>query len=172
MQLYRHKHVAHNLLLRVRLNPDFSKGVQVRSDLEFFIPQLCSFYLNNELNEVEEEHIRDILCKACQVNFFFAHRVWFFFCSNLNYITEEAQIIKIQQMLVSLENIAAKSREQLYLSNSHVFLEVLHQTDSQSLVDPQCKFMRRAQYVPTEDFMKGYIKQIVSQRYRDNYEMQ
>ena len=29
--------------------------------------------------------------------------------------------------------------------------------------------MRRKQYVPTEDFMKGYIKQIVSQRYRDTH---
>ena len=92
VQLYRHKPMAYNLLLRVRLNPDFSQGVNVRSDLEFFIPQLCSFYLTNELDDQEEEHIRDVLCKACQVNFFFAHRVWFFLCSNLEHIKEETQI--------------------------------------------------------------------------------
>ena len=121
--------------MRVRLNPDFSQGVQVRSDLEFFIPQLCSFYLNNELNEFEEEQIRDILCKACQVNFFFAHRVWFFFCSNLNYTSEQAKVLKIEEMLNTLEEIAVSSPEQLYLANSQAFLEVLHQTDSQALVD-------------------------------------
>ena len=51
-------------------------------------------------------------------------------------------------------------------------MEVLHQTDAQALVDAECQFVRHKSIAPTEDYMKGYIKQIVSQRYRDNYQNQ
>ena len=55
VQLYRHQPRANNLLVQVRLNPDFVSSETTRSDLEFFIPQLCSFYLNPELTGLEVE---------------------------------------------------------------------------------------------------------------------
>ena len=61
VQLYRHKSHAHNLLTRVRLNPDFTGNGTTRADLEFFIPQLCSFYLNPELRRDEVEQLGQIL---------------------------------------------------------------------------------------------------------------
>ena len=47
VQLYKHNESAPKLLERVRINPDLHKNAFLRIDLEFFIPQLCSFYLNN-----------------------------------------------------------------------------------------------------------------------------
>ena len=96
VMLYRHKNSAFNLLTRVRLNPDFNSSNQPRSDLEFFIPQLCAFYLNNELDEFEENQIRDILLRACEIDFFFAHRVWFYFRANIDYIEDFEQRKKIE----------------------------------------------------------------------------
>ena len=64
VQLYRHKPHATSLLMSVRLNPDFSDKVladSTRSDLEYFIPQLCSFYLNLELDSIEVDKIEQIL---------------------------------------------------------------------------------------------------------------
>lgn len=106
VQLYRHKPHANNLLVRVRLNPDIvanSSGSAPRSDLEFFIPQLCSFYLNPELDSVEVEQIGEILCRACEVNFFFAHRVWFFFRSSIDYLKDIEQSERIERILSRLE---------------------------------------------------------------------
>jgi hypothetical protein len=51
--LYRGKESAFSLLRRVRLNPSMS-AADVRTDLEFFIPQLCSYYLNPEIDSVQE----------------------------------------------------------------------------------------------------------------------
>ena len=48
VELYKHKRSAIRHLESVRLNPDLVKGKD-RKDLEFYIPQLVSFYLQNEL---------------------------------------------------------------------------------------------------------------------------
>ena len=120
MQLYRHKPHANILLVRVRLNPDFltTDSDGTRADLEYFIPQLCSFYLNPELDSIEVEQIGEILSRACQVNFFFAHRVWFFLSSSIDYLEDDEQRERIEQLLFRLEQQAMKSTEQLYLANS------------------------------------------------------
>ena len=41
-------------LKRVRLNPDLNKYGKIRNDLEFYIPQLCTFILFGEPNDVNE----------------------------------------------------------------------------------------------------------------------
>ena len=113
VQLYRHKPIANNLLVRVRLNPDFlsTESNSTRTDLEFFIPQLCSFYLNPELDSLEVEQICEILCHACNVNFFFAHRVWFFLRSSIDYLEDEDQRERIERVLFRLEQQAISSEE-------------------------------------------------------------
>ena len=106
VQLYRHKDHANRLLLRVRLNPDFLSSSSTRADLEFFIPQLCSFYLNPELTNKEVEQIGDTLTHACRVNFFFAHRVWFFFRSSVDYVEDEELRERVDQILDRLNQLA------------------------------------------------------------------
>jgi len=44
MKLYAHKPEAIKELQKCRINPDFTSSF--RTDLEFYIPQYCSFYLN------------------------------------------------------------------------------------------------------------------------------
>jgi len=56
--------------------------------LEFFIPQLCSFFLNPEISSSSEAQLLDLLTKACSINFFFAHRVYFFFNSCRDYLAD------------------------------------------------------------------------------------
>lgn len=46
IRLYAHDHSAIKHLEQVRVNPDFTS--RFRSDLEFFIPQLCCFYLKGD----------------------------------------------------------------------------------------------------------------------------
>ena len=54
------------------MNPDYTE--QVRTDLEFYIPQLCSYYLK----EPQEEELAKFIILACQSSIFFSHRVMFF----------------------------------------------------------------------------------------------
>lgn len=53
VQLYRCKANAFTQLSRVRLNPS-TLSINVRTDLEFFIPQLCSFYLSPGVSNAAE----------------------------------------------------------------------------------------------------------------------
>ena len=82
-----------------------------RSDLEFFIPQLCSFYLNPELTSIEVEQLGEILSCACSINFFFSHRIWFFMRSSIDYVEDEEQRERIERILSRLEEQANTSPE-------------------------------------------------------------
>jgi hypothetical protein len=75
IRLYAHDESAVKSLERVRVNPDFTS--RFRNDLEFFIPQLCCFYLKGD--SVVEEEIVNLLVMAANSSFFYSHRVWFFF---------------------------------------------------------------------------------------------
>ena len=52
IRLYAHDKEAVKDLEKVRVNPDFTS--RFRSDLEFFIPQLCCFYLKGD-SEAEQD---------------------------------------------------------------------------------------------------------------------
>jgi len=69
-----------------RINPDFTSPF--RNDVEFFIPQLCSFYLKGALDDTKD--LLTFILQGCQTDFFFAHRIWFFFYSSMfeNYKNE------------------------------------------------------------------------------------
>jgi len=64
-------------LEKVRVNPDFTS--RFRADLEFYIPQLCSFYLRGDIEE--PERLVNLLVLAGASSFFFSHRMWFYFKS-------------------------------------------------------------------------------------------
>ena len=57
----------------IRLNPNLVSENKLRNDLEFYIPQLCTFLLFGEVKAIEEFFV--FLCKVCNASFFFAHRV-------------------------------------------------------------------------------------------------
>ena len=81
--MWAHKPVIHELE-KVRINPNLIKKAKkkrmndiiIRNDLEFYIPQICSFILFGD-NELIDELLA-FLCKSCYCSYFFAHRViWF-----------------------------------------------------------------------------------------------
>ena len=76
INLFAHKYVIDDLK-KVRLNPNLvllESGQ--RSDLEFFIPELCNFNLFGGQEQVAQFFF--FLCNACYASFFFAHRVYWF----------------------------------------------------------------------------------------------
>ena len=50
-----------------RLNPNLVNENKLRNDLEFYIPQLCTFLLFGEIKEIEEFFV--FLCKVCNASF-------------------------------------------------------------------------------------------------------
>jgi len=83
VNLFKHKPSAINSLEAVRLNPDLVK-MKERTDLEFFIPQLVSFYLQNEMNDHQQQQLISFLEMASKRSIFFAQRLWFFLNSNMD----------------------------------------------------------------------------------------
>ena len=87
--MWAHKPVIKDLE-NVRINPNLIRkervktlsGVIIRNDLEFYIPQLCSFIVFGEDELVDE--LLSFLYKSCYCSFFFAHRVLWFLKSMLN----------------------------------------------------------------------------------------
>ena len=77
IRLYAHDDTVLKDLEQARVNPDFTS--EFRNDLEFFIPQVCSFYLQGEFMNAQQ--LREFLLMACSTSFFFSHRIWFFFQS-------------------------------------------------------------------------------------------
>ncbi len=74
-ELWGHKTLSLEDFYKVRINPNLLlEGF--RNDLEFYIPQLCTFLIFGRVDVVEE--FLTILCKSCYASLFFTHRViWF-----------------------------------------------------------------------------------------------
>lgn len=57
-----------------RVNPDFNSSI--RKDLEFYIPQLCSIYMQGDIDHPEQ--LINLILNSSTQSIFFSHRVWFF----------------------------------------------------------------------------------------------
>ena len=87
--MWAHKPVIKDLE-NVRINPNLIRkervkalsNIIIRNDLEFYIPQLCSFIVFGEDELVDE--LLSFLYKSCYCSFFFAHRVLWFLKSMLS----------------------------------------------------------------------------------------
>ena len=130
--LWAHKNVI-NDLENIRINPNLLS--EFRTDIEFYIPQLCSFLVFG-MSEATEEFVA-FLCKASYASFYFAHRVLWFLSSfdldNINLINKvHSQKIKvIINILVNLFN-SEKDKEKvinLYLPNSLNYLSMLNENN-------------------------------------------
>ena len=86
----------------IRLNPNLVNSYQLRNDLEFYIPQLCTFLLYGKINSIEK--FKELLYKICKTSFFFGHRVhWFLSAMLNNNIGEKREtIIEMLNMITSL----------------------------------------------------------------------
>ena len=112
----------------IRLNPNLVSENKLRNDLEFYIPQLCTFLLFGEVKAIEEFFV--FLCKVCNASFFFAHRVHWFLSAMINNAQEKKDdIISILKMINTLFKSESKNKknklEKFYLANSDRYMKYI-----------------------------------------------
>ena len=111
-----------------RLNPNLVSENKLRNDLEFYIPQLCTFLLFGDIKAIYEFFV--FLCKVCNASFFFAHRVHWFLSAMINAAEEKKEtIIQILKMVNTVfKSPSKKTRnklEKFYISNSEDFIKYI-----------------------------------------------
>ena len=121
-----------------RLNPNLVSENKLRNDLEFYIPQLCTFLLFGDIKAIEEFFV--FLCKVCNASFFFAHRVHWFLSAMINASQEKKQdIINILKMVNTVFKSPYKKRrnkiEKFYIANSEDFIKYIGENDLYFLYD-------------------------------------
>ena len=122
----------------IRLNPNLVSENKVRNDLEFYIPQLCTFLLFGEVKAIEEFFV--FLCKVCNASFFFAHRVHWFLSAMINNAQEKRdEIINILKMVNTLFKSESKSKknklEKFYIANSDTYTKYIKNSELYFLYD-------------------------------------
>ena len=122
--LFSNEDNAIEALESIRLNPNLVSENKLRNDLEFYIPQLCTFLLFGEVKAIEEFFV--FLCKVCNASFFFAHRVHWFLSAMINNAQEKKDdIIGILKMINTLFKSESKNKrnklEKFYIANSEPY---------------------------------------------------
>ena len=121
-----------------RLNPNLVSENKLRNDLEFYIPQLCTFLLFGDIKAIEEFFV--FLCKVCNASFFFAHRVHWFLSAMINAAQEKKQdIVNILKMVNTVfKSPSRKMRnkiEKFYIANSDDFIKYIKHNNLYFLYD-------------------------------------
>ena len=116
-RLYAHEDSVIEDIMKCRINPDFTSDI--RNDLEFFIPEISSFYLRGKYEE--QQSLLNLLTSAWGISFFFSHRLYFFFKSVIS--TDGSKDVK-SECLAAIQEIQEMCEVQsssdclLYLANS------------------------------------------------------
>ena len=129
-------------LKNIRLNPNLVSENKLRNDLEFYIPQLCTFLLFGEVKAIEEFFV--FLCKVCNTSFFFAHRVHWFLSAMINYAEDKKDdvinILKMVNTLFRSENKKLRKKiNKFYLTNSDKYIEYIKNNRLYFLYDGNIK---------------------------------
>ena len=125
----------------IRLNPNLVSANKLRNDLEFYIPQLCTFLLFGEMKAIEEFFV--FLCKVCNASFFFAHRVHWFLSAMINASQEKKDdiigILKMVNTLFKSENQKRKAKlNNFYIANSSPFIKFIKSHNLYFLYNNKC----------------------------------
>ena len=127
-RLYINKENAVEGLKNIRLNPNLVSENKLRNDLEFYIPQLCTFLLYGEVKGIQDFFV--FLCRACDTSFFFAHRVHWFLAAMINSAQEKKDdVINTLKMVNALfKSETKKSRKKIgkfYITNSEEYIDYI-----------------------------------------------
>ena len=125
-------------LQNLRLNPNLVSENKLRNDLEFYIPQLCTFLLFGEMKTIEEFFV--FLCKVCNTSFFFAHRVHWFLSAMINFADDKKDevinVLKMVNTLFKSENKKSKNKlDKFYIANSENYLDYVKNNNLYFLYD-------------------------------------
>ena len=74
--LFANNHSSFNDLMNWRINP--SESSAIRDDIEFYIPQLCGYLIDDEKPPELRQRLFEVLVKASYACFYFSHRLYFF----------------------------------------------------------------------------------------------
>ena len=158
----------------IRLNPNLVSENKLRNDLEFYIPQLCTFLLFGEVKDIEEFFV--FLCKVCNASFFFAHRVHWFLSAMINAAEEKKEdIIRILKMVNTLfksENTLKKSKlGKFYVSNAEKFIDYIKSNNLYYLYDVK-KIQKRIDCLDAINFndLDGYQQEVYN-KYKENRDL-
>lgn len=129
-----------DMLKRIRINPKIMvsnsrNNVQFRTDLEFYIPQILAHYFRTDLSVEQVKQIEKVILKACQINHFFAHKIWFNLMASLINKDKNEQIGRIIFLKCEIENIIKKSRERLYYANSKNLMKLINDCELTEILD-------------------------------------
>ena len=121
-----------------RLNPNLVNENKLRNDLEFYIPQLCTFLLFGDIKAVDA--YLAFLCKVCSTSFFFAHRVHWFLSAMINAAEEKkGSIVRILKAVNTLFKSPEKKNrnklEQFYIANAEEFINYIKSNNLYFLYD-------------------------------------
>ena len=162
---------AISALESIRLNPNLVSENKLRNDLEFYIPQLCTFLLFGEVKDIEEFFV--FLCKVCNASFFFAHRVHWFLSAMINAAEEKKEdIIKILKMINTLfksENVSKKTKiGKFYVSNAEKFIQYIKDNNLYCLYDVK-KIQKGLDCLNDIEFnqLNGYQQEVYN-KYKEN----
>ena len=115
-----------NNLNKIRLNPNLISPI--RNDLEFYIPQICTFLLYGGLKEIDEFFV--FLCRVCNASFFFAHRVFWFLSAMIENSGEKKEMIENILNMINTIFLSEKEKDEkiinkMYLSNSNEYVNFI-----------------------------------------------
>ena len=172
--LFSNKDGSISALESIRLNPNLVSANKLRNDLEFYIPQLCTFLLFGEMKAIEEFFV--FLCKVCNASFFFAHRVQWFLSAMINASQEKKEdIISILKMVNTLFKSESKKKlnklNKFYIANSNPFMKYIKSHNLYFLYDNK-SVQNQTNIFDNVDYNKldGYQQEIYN-KYKNSREM-
>ena len=165
--LFSNKDGSISALESIRLNPNLVSANKLRNDLEFYIPQLCTFLLFGEMKAIEEFFV--FLCKVCNASFFFAHRVQWFLSAMINASQEKKEDI------ISIFKSESKKKlnklNKFYIANSNPFMKYIKSHNLYFLYDNK-SIQNQTNIFDVVDYNKldGYQQEIYN-KYKNSREM-
>ena len=125
-------------LENIRFNPNLVSENKLRNDLEFYIPQLCTFLLFGEVKAIEEFFV--FLCRVCNTSFFFAHRVHWFLSAMINSAQDKKDDVinnlkNMSTLFLSEDKKKRKKLEKFYISNSDKYINYIKKNKLYFLYD-------------------------------------
>ena len=172
--LFSNKDGSISALESIRLNPNLVSANKLRNDLEFYIPQLCTFLLFGEMKAIEEFFV--FLCKVCNASFFFAHRVHWFLSAMINAAQDKKEdIINILKMINTLFKSESKKRRnrlsKFYIANSNPFIKYIKSHNLYFLYDNKA-IQNQSNVLEEVDYnnLDGYQQEIYN-KYKNSREI-
>lgn len=179
ISLYSCEPQAVNELAKCRINPDLTSPV--RTDLEFYIPQLISFYLQGYYPNMQQ--LVDLIVQACRNDFYFSHRIFFqlksvTFESFTDQAKEEGQRLAVDTALKNIYEMISASipvdgatalsddhTERLFLPNSRDLIRLLV-SFNMAQFHPQLKGCPYADALMSEEVMVGTDNEDPARRHK------